>query len=142
MNRPIYKTCSDGVAERGVASVIERAWKVTAVKLPAAEQIDYLLRRGEEEKAYMEVKCRSHDYGTYETYTISSAKWVTMLATGKVFSLPVFLVVSFNGLIYWVDTMKLSGIKLTKGGRFDRGDAKDAEWMAHIPIAAFKRLTP
>lgn len=127
--------------ERAVAAAIESAWKVSAEKLKAGDGVDYLLRREQEAKAYMEVKCRTHDYGTYDTYTISTFKLTQGRISATSAKLPLIIAVSFNGSIYWVDYMNLGTMTITKGGRYDRGDAADVEWMTHIPIREFKRLT-
>jgi hypothetical protein len=31
-------------------------------------------------------------------------------------------------------------IEITKGGRYDRQDEADVEWMSHIPLDVFKAL--
>ena len=131
--RPYYQTEDDLRREREVAAVIERAYGLTAIKLPDHARADFLLHRD----------------GTATSRNVSSAKYDTcMISKGKYDALLGWAAMGLKAAIVvrWTDTIGIVRVPVEHvedtGGRTDRGDARDIETVVRIPIDCFKILGP
>lgn len=135
--RPYYQTEDDLRREREVASVIERAYGLKAIKLPDHARADFLLHRDGTAKSVIEVKCRNVSSAKYDTYMISKGKYDALLGWAAM-GLKAAIVVR------WTDTIGIVRVPVEHsedvGGRTDRGDARDIETVVHIPIDCFKLI--
>jgi len=135
--RQWHESESDLLNEQGVAIAISRAWRVIPVKLPVEFRVDYALFRGEDIKAWAEVKCRRVERQKYPTYIVSLAKVKAGQRLALAHGVPFLLVVQWADATGWV-IPTLDDVRV--GGRRDRGESLDIEPMVHIPISSFKRL--
>ena len=135
--RPYYQTEDDLRREREVAAAIERAYGLTAIKLPDNARADFLLHRDGTAKSVIEIKCRNVSSAKYDTYMISKSKYDAMLGWAAM-GLKAAIVVR------WTDTIGVVRVPVEHaedtGGRTDRGDARDIEAVVHIPIDHFKMI--
>ena len=57
--------------ENQLKSRVEKSWKVKMEKIPTTYSLDYAIIREKEVVSWAELKCRTHAFGTYDTYMIS-----------------------------------------------------------------------
>ncbi|MDI3491999.1 MAG: hypothetical protein PWP11_3276 [Thauera sp.] len=132
--RKRYETDEDLRNEREVAAVIERHYRLTAIKLPDHSRADFLMHRDGVAKSVIEIKCRNVSSAKYETLLLSKGKYCALLDwTNRGFKAAI--------VVRWTDVIGVCPIpvkhSLGTGGRTDRGDALDIESVVHIPIDCF-----
>ncbi|MDR9428809.1 MAG: hypothetical protein RI553_11970 [Salibaculum sp.] len=135
--RPTYETESDLRNERDVVEVFNKLWGTQAYKLPRAYSLDYLLTRGSDAVAFVEIKCRQVPSGKYDTLMISMAKILKGRAITRETGIPSVLVVKWNDKTGYVHMPEID-MDIRVGGRRDRGDAQDIEPVCMIPINSFR----
>jgi len=138
MNRPKYETESDREAENAIADRFAEEYAGTQLEFPEFSRIDRLFTRRGKPRAWLEIKRRNHECGRYNTYALSAKKYQSMVRLAKITNVPSILVVGFTDLIAWVNLDELGALSMWQGGRDDRDDPQDEEYMVHIPIARFK----
>lgn len=138
--RPTYETERDRQLERITIEVAAKRWQVTAVKLPQFDEVDYALVRGGRVVGVAEVKTRSNQHDTYQTYMISLRKVMRGAALELSAGLRFVLVVGFTDGVWYCRPSKEQDCNVSIGGRKDRGDEQDVEMVLHIPISAFRRV--
>lgn len=137
--RPMYENAASLEAETSLKDDIERAWRVSLVKLPISYAVDYAAVRGKSVAAWFELKCRTTLYGTYDTYMLSLHKWQALKSLARI--RPSFLVVRFvDGP--WFLRVQADGMPsdVVIGGRFDRGDPQDIEPVVLIDMSKFEKM--
>ena len=164
MGRPRYEKQSDLRKQEAVRRDIER-WlgpsRVLVGPLKPAWRADYLVTKrtysGERViSSFLEIKCRSHDYGHFKELMISYDKLQRLhvfcrsfahhdfhfAALERVVFPRVLLCVLFNGALYYTDASEDSAkaFRVHFGGRTDRNDARDLEKLYYIPISLFKPI--
>jgi hypothetical protein len=146
MARPIYETDTDLRAEAAVAAAFEERFSMRLKKLPRSYYVDYMAfdfsAKAENPPpnngcAWIEVKCRSHDMGTYDTFFISALKWSHGTALARNTGLPFIIVVGFTNCVAWYQYDPKAKLAYAWGGRQDRADSADEEPMVHIPVSGF-----
>jgi hypothetical protein len=86
-----------------------------------------------------EAKFRSHNFGHYNTLFISQNKVRAAYELWNVDDIPVFFAAGFRcGRFAYGDLCYPAEREVKCGGRYDRGDPYDEEWMVHIPIDQLK----
>lgn len=135
--RPIYETETDLRNERDVVEVFNRLWGTQAYKLPRAYSLDYLLTRGSDAVAFVEIKCRQVPSGKYDTLMISMAKILKGRAITRETDIPSLLVVKWTDKTGYVYMSEID-MNIQVGGRRDRDDAQDIEPVCMIPIKNFR----
>lgn len=145
MARQLYETEDDLRNEQDIARIIQKKWGVELVKLPIKNKIDYLAKKEDIPKAFIEIKKRACRRHAYVTYMISLDKWVSGLAMEQHTSVPFILVVDWDDEIGYlkcsdVEVADNNVFSVNMGGRKDRGDAQDIEPVVHIHISQFKTL--
>lgn len=136
MGRPTYETDADRKRESAVAVVVAEHFNFIPKKCPNSYPIDYVLVHGRDIQVWLEVKCRSHAKGDYDTYMLSAQKYSAGLrlaqATGRQFMLAV----------KWKDCLGILHLPAECdprwGGRNDRGDWQDMEPTVHFRHELFK----
>ncbi len=165
MGRRQYEQASD-IRNQEVVRRVVSLWlgpsRTLLGPLKPAWRADYLVTKrihtGERViSSFLEIKCRSHDYGTHPTLMVSYDKLRRLhafcnslayhdfhfAALERVAHPTVLLCVSFSGTCYYVDASEAEARKhfyVRFGGRSDRGDIGDMEKLFHIPIELFKRI--
>jgi len=135
--RPIYETDGDLRNERAVVEILNKLWGTQAHKMPRAYSLDYMLTRGSEAMAFVEIKCRQVPSGKYDTLMISMAKILKGRAITRETGVPSILVVRWNDKTGYVYMSEID-MDIQVGGRRDRGDAQDIEPVCMIPIKNFR----
>ena len=78
MNRPMYETHRDRIAEARVAKKIADKWLCKAIKLRPTYVVDYALMQGDAFKAFLEIKCRNYSMKQMDDmggFMLSLDKW-------------------------------------------------------------------
>ena len=103
-------------------------------KLPMVSEADYILVRGNDVKAIVEVKCRTTPMFKYDDYLISNKKYTSLEAWAAKGLTPILL-------IQWSDNLGFVKLPVDHnkgvGGRYDRGPTVGVEPVALIPISSF-----
>lgn len=142
--RPLYETPKDKARALSVAVTLAGAWGYrTCTPTPDLHVADFILQDHVSGvgPAIVEVKCRTNRKDAYPTYMLSKAKYDRLLelcadnpGTSAV------LIVS------WADAVGACILPaehtVGRGGRWDRGDARDVEPIVYIPISAFHTRRP
>ena len=133
--RPIYEQESDRTNEYKVASLYGKKG-YTFEMTPKFFGFDVAYLENGIIKAIAEIKCRSHEYGKFPTFFISSEKLNKLHSIHTSTGLPTLIIVKWGcGTVGHV--MLPLEVTLTIGGRTDRNDAKDIEMLVNIPISKF-----
>lgn len=135
--RPMYETEEDLDREWMAVQEFSTHTSTFPVKLPIGARADYMLCRGRDGKAVVEVKCRKNPRSAYPTYMLSKAKYDALCdwaAMGFYVAL----------LVHWEDDIGYVSIpvehEISKGGRWDRNDPKDVEPVVMIDVGKFKLI--
>lgn len=138
--RPTYETAVDRSNEQKVVESICGRWNCEYAKLPRRYELDYILTRGKEAVAWMEVKCRNYsldEIGSMGGYMLSLAKWnaaqLLVTFTGRPFYLAIQT--TCGGYVAKVRDFESADIRI--GGRKDRNDWQDQEPVVFIPTKRF-----
>ena len=127
-------------AEHQLKLHVEKAWAAKLEKLPTTYSLDYAIKREEEVKAWAELKCRNHAFGTHDTYMISLKKWKACREIESSSHKNAFLIVGFTDGAYWLQTSSVNNFQLKMGGRSDRDWSVDREPCVFFNINYFKKL--
>ena len=138
MARDLYENSQDRKAEKNVLDYVSKCWGIVYHKLPMSYKLDYSMFRNETLVGWAEVKCRTHNFGTYPTYIISLAKALEARRLGNETNTTPILLVSYLDVIVYLDFFSPFTIK--HGGRKDRGDWQDQEPMCHYELKHFKKV--
>jgi len=138
MARSLYETSQDRRSEKQVLDYVSKCWGIVYHKLPMSYKLDYSMYRSELLVGWAEVKCRTHNFGTFPTYIISLAQGLEARRLGKETNTTPILLVSWLDVLAYLDFFSPFTIK--QGGRSDRGDWQDQEPMAHFELKYFKRV--
>jgi hypothetical protein len=139
--RPTYETASDRQREQSAAERFAAHFGGELINFPPMARVDKLLMIGGKMRALMEVKCRTHKFGHYDTYMLSAEKYMTLLRASRDFNIAGLVVVGFTDCIAWVDTKAVGGLRIIAGGgRTDRNDPQDIEKVVKIPMVKFTKL--
>lgn len=133
--RPLYETEEDLDRERGAILTLCGRTDSHPIKLPIEAHADYMMIRGADAKAVVEVKCRKNKRLAYDTYMLSKRKYDGLLSWQN-YGLTPILLVSWEDAIGYVRLPCHHDIAV--GGRRDRGDAQDIEPVVHIKTSSFK----
>lgn len=139
--RQWYERKADLDAEAALASKIAKALHVQPQKLEArAYQIDYCLLRRGRVCGWAEIKIRTNDSTTYDTYLMSLHKYMAGVRLAEATGLPFVLVVGFtDGPMAFMctgrDGRARDRVHVRMGGRTDRGDRQDTEPTVHLPMS-------
>jgi hypothetical protein len=137
--RPLYETDKDIKNEISVANLIESSWGLTAKKMPMSYHLDYALMDSHNKlRGFAEVKTRTVESKTFDTYLISLSKIIHAKKLTEATGLSCVLIVKWTDIVNWVNF----DVKHTLGfsGRSDRDDWQDQEPVAYLPMNKFKPL--
>ena len=88
--KPTYDsnyTKQDEINEDRVASLISDKWKCYMLRQGHYDSFDYIAMRGDDIVSFIEMRSRSHDYGTFKDCFISLTKFFIILFSSSFFSL-------------------------------------------------------
>jgi len=133
MARPMYETEADRKKEQALAEAFaEHGFEF--YKLPIQYRLDFLVMKGDEPRAFIEVKHRNVRLFQYDTAMISLSKVIQARTLTQHTGLPAYLLNVYQDCIARFDFS--DDFTLGKGGRSDRGDPQDADVCAYFPIRA------
>lgn len=133
MARPMYETEADRRKEQALADAFKQHG-YDFYKLPIQYRLDFVVFKGGEAKAFIEVKHRNVRLLQYDTAMISLSKVLQARMLTQHTGLPSYLLNVYQDCIARFDFA--GDFTLGKGGRFDRGDSQDADICAYFPIRA------
>lgn len=136
MSRPLYETEND---RRREADAVRKLLTPNDVihKLPIRYGVDFIIFRNEAPFKLVEVKCRNNPRDQYPDLMISVAKIVEGIKLSELMGIPFVLVVEWSDCIGSLRIYNTDGMKVSWGGRNDRGDPQDMEPVYHINTAWF-----
>ena len=141
MNRPMYETHRDRIAEARVAKKIADKWLCKAIKLRPTYVVDYALMQGDAFKAFLEIKCRNYSMKQMDDmggFMLSLDKWTKGLELARAGGIEFVIAVDAVGGTYWYRGHEHDGLSL--GGRTDRDDPQDVEPVVLLRAERFKKL--
>ena len=138
--RPRYETEEDRSGETAVLASLCRRWGCSAKKLSDRYELDYLLLKERQGKAWLEIKIRTNEYDAYPTYMISFGKVLAARRLSQGSELPSFLLVQWTDCKGYTRLDDLKRFHVSIGGRTDREDFQDIEPVVYIPTQDFIRL--
>ena len=133
MARTMYETEADRRKEQALADAFKQHG-YDFYKLPIQYRLDFVVFKGNEAKAFIEVKHRNVRLFDYDTAMVSLSKVIQARMLTQHTGLPAYLLNVYKDNIARFDFA--GDYKLGKGGRSDRGDAQDADICAYFPIQA------
>lgn len=137
---PVYENESDRESERKIAKFMMKKHGGIFKQNEKLANIDFVWLK--DDKTYnVEMRCRDINWGTYPTIYISAGKLAVAMKEYKEGRPFIFLVRTRDALKSFVPTSKNIGMLINAwGGRVDRGDFRDMDWVVEIPINLFKTL--
>lgn len=131
--RKMYETDADRVKEQALADAFA-AHGYDFYKLPLQYRLDFMVLKGSEPKAFVEVKHRTCNMFKYPTAMISLSKVLQARLMTQHTGLPCYLLNVYTDNIARFDFA--GDYEIGKGGRSDRGDSQDADVCAYFPVGA------
>ncbi len=121
---------------------LEKAWKVEMEHLSSAYALDWSANRDGKTVALVEMKCRTHSFGTHPTYMIGLKKWNACRMFAASSHLPVLLGIGFTDGDYYVDTSKVKDFTVKMGGMcpHKRNWSVDREPCVYFDIDYFLKV--
>lgn len=139
---PQYESEADRQVEASMWGMLEEALGGKLYKLPQQYGLDWMLATHDGiVLKWVELKARSHPYGTYDRYSISMSKVQRALAMEELTGKPSILVVRYLNAVYVAYFRSfLQHGEILVGGRKDRDDPQDVEPMWHLPVTQMTKL--
>lgn len=140
---PLYESQADASSEREVANLIEHVTGWSMFKLDDRRSCPDWIAVDQDTKlvtAIIEIKVRTNKRHTYRTYMVDQSKWETVRRMARVMCVPGLIVVGFTDDVCWIDTSQLAGVEIELGGRNDRNDPNDIDWLYHVRSTRLKSL--
>ena len=122
-----------------LASRVEKYWGVELVKMETVSSLDYGIIKGETLTGWLELKCRTHSFGTFSEYMIELKKWNALRRYTATTNLKAFIGVGFTDGDFWVDVARITEFRVAPGGRTDRDWKRDTGSMVYFDIKYFKK---
>lgn len=141
--RPIYETPGDRREEHDAACLYAATNGYgDVVFMPQSRGVDAIMCRDSHAQLLIEIKRRRNAFGKYPTLFIGRTKLVGLWNAMKVMRLPGALVVRFDDALcdFRMTTENLRQTRSAIGGRTDRGDPADTEWVVHIPLSLMRKI--
>jgi hypothetical protein len=132
----MYESAHDRERERAVAEATFGPHGLSVRKLPLAYEVDFAVLRGERVVGVVEVKVRGR---AYETLLLSLHKLQALQRCARS-GLRAWVLVSVPEGVYAQRIRPDEPVDVRWGGRTDRGDPQDVEPVAHLPMAAMRRV--
>lgn len=127
--------------EDRISKLISERWKCDLVRQGHYENFDFIGMRGGEILSFVEVRCRSHDYGDFPDCFISLTKLLKANELTQTTGLPCFFIVSWKGLnetIGWINLGSIQPKLVRSGKKWSRRENPEiSELLGSIPIDKF-----
>lgn len=136
-----FSTPDDRAAERAVCAAVGHAFGCEVHSFGDLAPVDAYACRDGQLVGMLEIKRRTHAYGTYPTVYLSTRKYLGLYLASIGFGVPALYVIAWTDRTGWVNIVHVDGRAHRMGGRVPRiGAANDIEPVIEVPIAAFHRL--
>ena len=140
MTRPTYETQKNRDAAYETARELEHKANVKVEIGPPLGRWDFILHRNNKPVAIADFKERHNTKDKYPTFFISEQRVQNLLKAAEERNLqPMLFVRWFDGL-HWLSIGPDAHVKRDVGGRYDRGDSKDVEYMLHYWTRDFTKV--
>ena len=137
----IFQNEQDRRNEREVADAIEKAWQCSIHSFGQLAPIDWYAVRDGRMVGILEMKSRSHIYGTYETTLINIRKWFALTFAAVGLGVPGIFVVRFTDQIRWIPIAAVDGEKHRLANcRHVLKSKSDVAPQIEVPIADMRPL--
>src|SRR5262245_58204516 len=136
----IFSRPEDHAASREVADRFAKALGCELHPFGALSPIDWYATRHERLVGLMEVKCRSHDRGTYPTVFLSVRKWLALSLGSVGMGVPGIFAVRFNDGICWISVANVDASAHRMGGWSRPAARADVEPVIEVPVAQMRVL--
>lgn len=135
----IYKK-GDEDSETEISAYLEYRWKCKMLKQGHYDKFDYLAVRDDKITAFVEIRCRTHNFGTFDDCFMSLTKKIRADELTKATGLPCFFVVSWEDRLGFVNLNQT--FPLTRSGKkWSRRDNPEiSELLCKIPVNSFKKI--
>jgi len=138
MWRPRNETEQDLKNEAAIADLLSAKWKCDVHKLSETlYPVDWSFSRGGEVVAFGEYKRRSKKF---DSALLSASKYFRMLELGRVYKLPVLLIIEWPNELGYIDLYNVPlDLQVYIGGN-SRGQNGDIEPVVYIPCNKFTQV--
>ena len=135
----IYKK-GDEDNETEISAYLSYRWKCKMVKQGHYDKFDYIAVRDNKITAFVEIRCRTHNFGKFDDCFMSLTKKIRADELTKSTGLPCFFVVSWDDNLGYVNLNQT--FELTRSGKkWNRRDNPEiSELLCKIPTKAFTKL--
>lgn len=133
------ETAEHKIAQADLAGRVEVYWDVSLVDMKTESSLDYGVIKEGILSAWIELKCRTHSFGTFLEYMIELKKWNALRRYTATTNLKAFIGVGFTDGDFWVDVGEVKEFRVAPGGRTDRDWKRDTGSMVYFDIKYFKK---
>lgn len=131
MTRPLYEKKEHREAAYKAAMEIEDKTNAKVEMGPPMAQWDFIIHAKNKPVAIADFKERYNTHDKYKTYFVSEKRVKNLLDVAVERGLKPVLFVRWTDGLRWLEIAPNAHVDRTIGGRYDRGDAADVEYMLH-----------
>ena len=123
--------------ENYISNFLQDYWNCSMEKQDHYDKFDYLVKRKDKIVGFVEIRCRSHNYGDFANCYISLTKKIRADELRKATGLPCKFVVAWQNALGHVDLNQT--FELTRSGKkwSRRSNPEISELLCIIPIEKF-----
>lgn len=140
MTRPLYEEQKHRDAAYDAAQEIEHKTAIKVEMGPPLAAWNFILHRKNKAIAIADFKERYNAKDRYDTYFVSERRVLGLLDEAEKRGLRPMLFVRWRDGLYWLDIGPDAHVDRKLGGRYDRKDPDDVEYMLHYWSKDFKRV--
>ena len=131
----------DTQIESEVAHRLGLVWKCELHTFGPLSPIDWYATRKGFMTGVLELKARTHTYGTYQTIYLSVRKWLCLYMASVGLNVPAIFVVKFTDRIAWVPLTDVDPRRMIIGGRGVVRVRNDIEPLIEVPIKLLRNVS-
>jgi hypothetical protein len=137
----VFHKPEDDRAEHEVAAVLGAAWQCELRQFGALSPIDWYATRLGRMTGVLELKSRSHAFGTYPTVFLNVRKWLALQLASAGLGVPAIFVVKFTDGIAWAPLVTIDASAMRIGGCRELVKSRsDIEPVIDVPITILRTL--
>lgn len=140
MSRPLYETQKNRDSAYEAAKEIEHKTSAKVEMGPPMAHWDFIIHVKNKPVAIADFKQRHNLREKYKTYFVSEKRIQNLLAESIERALKPVLFVRWTDGLHWLEIAPNAHVDRTVGGRYDRGDSADVEYMLHYWSKDFQRV--
>lgn len=127
----------DEVSEKEMRDLLAATWKCSIVTLPKLSPLDCYVCRDERIMAWVELRRRYMDFGTYPTVFINVDKYEHLMSWELGTGILAFFVVHFDDALCWIKAEDIDQTRRSICHRRDKNEGRDEE-VIEIPLEEMK----